>query len=364
MAGTKKSPPEDQAGKLESSEGPEQTFKSRVHRYNEAKTKACQILDEIPYHIDKYKTKDKLKIQKAYDSMCDCGNWLLFRHYYTKDQYKLKGANFCKKALVCPLCAIRRSAKATAAVHDKVLKVMAEQPDLKLSLMTLTVKNRADLEQCKEHISRSLSRINQRGKEARTGRKNGSEFAKMVGGAFSFENKKGRNSQLWHVHLHGLVLHRDDFHMCWNQAEQQMVPGALRDEWFRITGDSFHVHLRPFKDPLNPINDICEVTSYAMKFSSMNTADLLKSYLIFSGARLLRFYGALYNLQVPTELTDELLQGDLPYIDYMYRFHYGSGYSLSPEETKKGVQEVEIDQTVQRAENKRIWREQIKGVVS
>jgi len=363
MAETKKSPPEDQAGKLESSEGPEQTFKSRIHRYNEAKTKACQILEEIPYRIDKYQSKQRLKIVKAYDSMCDCGNWLLFRHYYTKDQYKLKGANFCKKSLVCPLCAIRRSAKATAAVHDKVLKVMSEQPDLKLSLMTLTVKNRKNLSECKDHISDALKRINQRGKEARTGRKNGSEFGKMVGGVFSFENKKGRNSRLWHVHLHGLVMHREDFDMCWSQSEYQMVPGVLRDEWFKITGDSFHVHVRPFRDPSNPVNDICEVTSYAMKFSSMNTADLLDSFLIFSGSRLLRFYGALYNLKVPTELTDDLLQGDLPYIDLMYRYHYGKGYSLSPEETKRGIQEQEIDQTVRRAENRRIWKENTLGEV-
>jgi plasmid rolling circle replication initiator protein Rep len=363
MAETKKSPLGDNAGQAASPGGPEQTFKSRIHRYNEAKTKACQILEEIPYQISKFSGKKYVRIAKAFDAMCDCGNWLLFRHYYTKDQYKLKGANFCKKDRICPLCAIRRSAKATAAVHDKVLKVMSEQPDLKLSMMTLTVKNRPNLEQCKEHITRSLHRINKRRNDSISGRKNGSEFGKMVGGAFSFENKKGRNSGLWHPHIHGLVLHREDFHMCWSQAERQMVPGTLRNEWFKITGDSFHVHLSPV-DLTNLVKKICEVTSYAMKFSSMNTADLLQSYLIFSGARLLRFYGDLYNLKVPTEMTDELLQGDLPYIDYMYRYHYGAGYALSPEETKKGVQEKEIDQEVQRAENRRIWREKRNGVVS
>lgn len=363
MAKTEKSPPGDNAGQAASPEGPEQAFKSRLHRYNEAKTKSCQIVDEIPYYISKYSGKQYVSIAKAYDNMCSCGDWLLFRHYYTKDQYKLKGANFCKKHLICPLCAIRRSAKATAAVYEKVMKIMSEQPDLKLSLMTLTVKNRADLRDCKDHISNSFEKITQKRRNHKKGFVE-TEFGKMVGGAFSFENKRGTKSQLWHVHLHGLVMHREDFTMCWSQNECQMVPGPLRDEWYAITGDSFHVHVRPFKDPLNPVNDICEVTSYAMKFSSMSTTDLLQSYLIFSGARLLRFYGDLYNLKVPTEMTDELLQGDLPYIDLMYRYHYGAGYTLSSEETKKGVQEKEIDQSVQRTENRRIWREQRYGVVS
>jgi hypothetical protein len=243
------------------------------------------------------------------------------------------------------------------------MHVKAEQPDLKLSLMTLTVKNRESLEECKEHISKSFKRINQRRKEAKSGRNNGSEFVKMVGGAFSFEIKRGKNSKLWHVHLHGLVMHRDDFTMSWDSSERQWVPGSLRDEWYAITGDSFHVHVRPFKDQEKPEQDICEVTSYAMKFSTLSTPDLLHAYLVFSGARLLRFYGELYNLKIPSSLTEELLQDELPYVDLMYRFFYGSGYSL--EKSERGVQgkEEKEDPRLLQAKNRRESRERL-GVVS
>lgn len=41
----------------------------------------------------------------------NCSNYLLFRHYHTVDQVRLHSANFCKKHLLCPMCAIRRGAK-------------------------------------------------------------------------------------------------------------------------------------------------------------------------------------------------------------------------------------------------------------
>ena len=44
-----------------------------------------------------------------------CGDYLLFRHFFTVDKVKLHAAQFCKAHLLCPLCAIRRGAKALAA---------------------------------------------------------------------------------------------------------------------------------------------------------------------------------------------------------------------------------------------------------
>ena len=47
-----------------------------------------------------------------------CGDYLLFRHFFTVDKVKLHAAQFCKAHLLCPLCAIRRGAKALAAYLD------------------------------------------------------------------------------------------------------------------------------------------------------------------------------------------------------------------------------------------------------
>lgn len=295
----------------------------RLKRYNRAKERASQVIDEIPDHILSYAGQDYLRIAKAWDAMKDCGSWLLFRHYFTVGKFRLAKASFCKKSLLCPLCGLRRASKAAKSLSDKIIALKASQPTLKLSLMTLTIKNRPDLKECKDHITQALNRIAQRRRDhLKKTHKVESEFAKMQGGAFSFEIAKGSGSKQWHVHIHGVVMHEEDFD-----------EKALSQEWAKVTGDSFIVDIRPFYNQENPILDLCEVTSYALKFSRLTTKELLEAYTLFSGSRLLRCYGLLYGLKIPSELTDDLYQ-DLPYIEHLFRYFEKKGFNLVHSENK------------------------------
>ena len=81
--------------------------------------------------------------------------YLLFRHYYTADLLRLHAASFCKRHLLCPLCAIRRGAKALKAYLDRWEVIRAENPRLKPFLVTLTVKDGDDLAERFRHLHES-----------------------------------------------------------------------------------------------------------------------------------------------------------------------------------------------------------------
>lgn len=289
---------------------------ARLERYAEQKEKSISICECLPYEIEKYTGKDLVSLVKAWDALEGCGNWLKFHNYYTIDEIRLVEANFCKKALLCPLCALRRSAKAVRELESIVKAIQAQNEGLKFSMMTLTIKNRESLQDAKDHIDQSFKRLSQRRRNDRKGNlKTPSEFGKVEGAVFSYENKRGKNSGKWHVHVHGAVLHYQDF-----------STDALSDEWLRCTGDSYVVDVRPMHNPEDPARDLCEVCSYALKFSNLSMADLVEAFLLFTGSRLLRKFGLLRGFKVPEELTDEV--EDLPYIELVYRFSRSRGYSL------------------------------------
>ena len=48
-----------------------------------------------------------------------CANYLLFKHYYTLDKYKLSGLKTCKKHMLCPFCSAIRGSKQATAYQEK-----------------------------------------------------------------------------------------------------------------------------------------------------------------------------------------------------------------------------------------------------
>lgn len=49
-------------------------------------------------------------MKRYQEKISDCGSWLVLRHYTQIDETRVIKANFCKKHLLCNLCALRRSA--------------------------------------------------------------------------------------------------------------------------------------------------------------------------------------------------------------------------------------------------------------
>ena len=232
---------------------------------------------------------------------------------------RLHNATFCKQHLVCPLCAIRRGAKALGAYLARWEVIRQERPELRPYLVTLTVKNGDDLEERQNHLTRSLRRLLDRRRYFNAGTRGApwTELCKAQGAVYTLElTNKGKG---WHPHCHMIVLGA-------SQIDQQ----ALSAEWHAITGDSMVVDVRPIVG--DPSEGFMEVFKYAVKFSDLSLEDNWQAARILKGKRLLNSFGLFRGVQVPDSLLDEPLD-DLPYWDRFYRF-FGGHYQLTGESPK------------------------------
>jgi hypothetical protein len=275
----------------------------RVDRYGKAKKGALDVADYI----------GTFAIHRAIAKRVrGCGDYLVFRHYYTVDQVKLHGAQLCMAHLLCPLCAIRRGSKALKAYLDRWEVIRADKTSLRPFLVTLTVKDGEDLEERFNHLhkaQRELWKQKQRGR--------GSPLDGVAGAVWSYEIKRGKGSGLWHPHLHMIAL-----------AECQPNQEELSRQWHNITGDSFVVDVRPISQD-DPAEGFMEVFKYAVKFSDQPPADTLQAWLTLKGKRLLASAGCFRGVPEPDDLMDDATAlEDLPFVTLFYRFMQGR-YALS-----------------------------------
>lgn len=275
----------------------------RVDRYSKAKKGALDVakyMGTLPKH------------QAIAKRVHGCGDYLLFRHFFTIDAVKLHAASFCMKHLLCPLCAIRRGAKALGAYLDRFEAIKRISGHLRPFLVTLTVKDGPDLRERFKHLhdsQRELWKRKQRGR--------GSVLDGVEGAVWSYEVKRGQGSGVWHPHLHMIAL-----------AEVAPDADRLSRDWHEITGDSFIVDVRPISQD-DPASGFVEVFKYAVKFSDQEPADTVHAWETLAGKRLLGSAGCFRGVEIPEDLTDD--PGDylgLPYVDLLYRYLSGR-YSRS-----------------------------------
>lgn len=288
-------------------------FQDRLDRYGRAKKIALAmgqyIRQEQPYH------------QKLAHRIDDCGSYLVFKNYFTVGEIRLSKAKFCMKHLLCPLCAIRRGAKVLSRYLDRFETIVAQKPSLKPYMVTLTVKDGADLQERFKHLQTSLQKWHKR-----RHRKNAScEAGKADGAAWSYEIKRGKNSGSWHPHVHCVWL-----------CETPPSQSQISKEWHAITGDSFIVDVRPINER-DPAAGFMEVFKYAVKFSEQAPEDTWTTYETLAGKRLIGSFGSFYGVPEPDELADDPLEG-LPYFEMFYLHCRAEGYfmvntdQMTPEE--------------------------------
>jgi len=275
----------------------------RLNRYGKAKKGAIDVAEyigTIPEH------------QAIARRVQTCGDYLVFRHYFTVDQVKLHGAQLCMAHLLCPLCAIRRGSKALKAYLDRWEVIRAEKTSLRPFLVTLTVKDGPDLAERFKHLFKSQHELWHRKRRGR-----GSVLDGVAGAVWSYEVKRGTGSGVWHPHLHMIAL-----------AETMPNQEQLSQEWHNITGDSFIVDVRPISQD-DPASGFVEVFKYAVKFSEQEPADTVHAWVTLASKRLIGSAGLFRGVEVPESLLDDL-EGleDLPYITLFYRYLRGAGYSL------------------------------------
>ena len=285
----------------------------RVDRYGKAKRTALDIANSIVEHAESNPGGKADALLKRADRLATCGDYLVFAHYYTVDEVRLHGARLCMQHLLCPLCAIRRGAKALKSYLDRWECIRVEKPLLRPFMVTLTVKDGPDLAERFKHLHKAQHEL-----WKRRHRKRGSSLDGVEGAVWSYEFKRGKNSGLWHPHLHMIAL-----------AENMPDAVQLAAEWRNITGDSYIVDVRPISQE-DPASGFVEVFKYAVKFSDQPKEDTIHAFEILKGKRLLASAGCFRGVKEPTNLGDETddLEG-LPYVRLFYRFHMAfTAYSL------------------------------------
>ena len=291
-----------------------ENLSQRLQRYAGAKSRALDMADYI-----KTEEVSNNQTRKLTTKIANCASYLVFKHYYTENRVILHGMKTCREQLLCPFCALRRGAKHVKAYWDKVELVKQSDPNLKLYFVTLTVKDGESLQERYNHLVKAERRYKQQRRDALKGQKF-VEYAKALGGVGSVEFKRGKNSGLWHPHMH----------MIWLCHE---APDAykLSQEWEGLTGDSFIVDVRPMH---GEIDGFLETFKYALKFSDLPLADNWEAFQKLKGKRLINSFGVLRGVEVPEDLTDDDLDEDLPYMLMLYTYRKGSGYNFSEQWTE------------------------------
>lgn len=219
-----------------------------------------------------------------------CHSWLLFEYLPQAGRLKLAQTRSCDLPLLCPLCAIRRAARASSVYRERAERLLKDDPELRLSYAVLTVVNRPDLAERFEHLQRQARRLLARRRAAESAGRGHRQFADAeasslaaaVAGAYSFEVKRGANSREWHPHLNLLLL-----------SKSLVDETALQHEWRQLTGDSWIVYCRP--RPAE-VGTFVEIFKYALKFSDLTPADTWEVYQRLRGRRLQGSFGSFRGL--------------------------------------------------------------------
>ena len=284
----------------------------RIARYGKAHARSLMMLEHFRESPSPASTKTAA-------SLASCGNYLHFREYFTVGKVRLHNATFCKQHLVCPLCAIRRGAKALGAYLTRWQVIQQERPELRPYLLTLTVKNGPDLEERQAHLTKSLRKLLDKRRNFNAGSRGHpwTELCKAQGAVYTLELTNKGNG--WHPHCHMIVL-----------ASSQPSQSDLSAEWLRITGDSMIVDCRPITG--DPSEGFMEVFKYAVKFSDLTLEDNWHAAQVLKGKRLLNSFGLFRGVEIPDSLLDEPLD-ELPYWDRFYRY-LGGEYQFTGESPK------------------------------
>jgi len=303
----------------------------RSERFGHAKFQSKSVASYIGEILDRDEHKFGTfnhRVDKLHQRLNSCADWLRFRHYLEHEETRLTSANFCTYFLLCQSCAIRRGGLLLQKYYPNILHVLSENTNLKPYMLTLTVANSEDLKECFLHLSKSFKLLqNKRSKYlCNPERYAFTEFAKIKGAVFSYEIPKTKDGKAWNPHIHMLILCEEEPDMGFVKFDKlgkyvSSESHGLRDEWYRITGDSFMIDCR--NNCKGELIDMCmEVMKYAVKFSQQDPADTWYLFRTLRGSQMFGSFGLLRGVKIPNNLLDEKLSG--PYYEFtMKYFGYG-----------------------------------------
>ena len=324
----------------------------RLSRYAAAKARQLQVVD---YIVHQNVISDKPLLVKEHKALDECGGFLVFRHYYQLEKYRLLAGCTCKKHLLCALCAIRRAAKCVAVFSEKINHVTLGQ-EYDTLLITLTVKNGSDLAERYNHLQKSFQKLLQKRKDALKKKPTQETLLKHVSGAiYSYEVTISDNGE-YHPHMHMIALVPKGI---FTYQERIIKKKAVRvavdlwaglvQDWQDITGDSKIVDVRKIENEEDQISALVETFKYALKFSEMDVETQVACYLVLKSRRMIGSMGALFGVKLPDNLNDELLPGEEKYVDLVYQY---SGLNFGYQLTTQGEVGFEV-KNLQRRHSRR-----------
>ena len=257
-------------------------------------------------------SEETTKALKSAQKLNQCGNFLLFKNFYTIDQTRLAKFHVCNQHLLCPFCAGIRASKAIQKYSERVNEVLKQNRKLKPVLITFTVKNGSDLSERSTHLMKSFRKLLDRRRDYLKKGRGFNEFCKINGAMYSYENTYNEKTGEWHPHVHMFALLDT-----WIDQEH------LSETWHEITGDSFVVDIRSVKKDkqYGYSKAAAEVCKYALKFGDLSVEHTWEAFKVLKGKRLSGAFGSLWGVKIPENLADDMPdEKDLPYLEMLYRF--------------------------------------------
>lgn len=289
---------------------------------------------------------------KSAQKLSECGNYLLFKNYFTVGEIRLSKMNTCKQHLLCPFCAALRASKAMQKYMERIQQVMKENSRLKPVMITFTVKNGADLSERVDHLMGSLRTLFDRCRDFKKKGRGWNEFCKVKGALYSYENTYNEKTGEWHPHVHMFAL-----------IDSWIDQSEFAEYWSILTGDSMIVDIRRIKpkkgmNKLQALQEaISEVCKYALKFGDLSVQKTWEAFKVLKGKRLTGSIGLLWGVKVPEKLTDEDVEDSLPYLEMLYKFVYGKSSYYDLAATRHVEPQVQEDGTSTLSERGRAVRQ-------
>lgn len=265
------------------------------------------------------------KALKSATKLKGCGQFLIFKNFYTIGEVKLEKFYACGQHLLCPFCASLRAARSMTRYIQRIDHLMLENRKLKPVLLTLTVKNGESLEERYEHLTRSFRTLLARYRDFKKKGRGFNQFCKIDGAFYTTEYTYNDKTKEWHPHIHIFALISD-----WIDQEE------LSETWHEITNDSYIVDVRRVKKTKQDgySKAVSEVCKYALKFSDLSVENTWQAFLTLKGKRMTGSFGSFRGVKIPEKLTDDIPLEELPYIEMFYRFVFGERSYYNLEITK------------------------------
>ena len=265
------------------------------------------------------------KALKAATKLKGCGQFLIFRNYYTIDQVKLEKFHVCGQHLLCPMCAGIRAARSMKRYLDRIHELMRQKRGLKPVLITLTVKNGEDLEERYNHLTSSFRTLLSRYRDYKKKGWGFNQFCKIDGAFYTTEYTYNDKTKQWHPHIHIFALLNE-----WIDQEE------LAETWHDITLDSYIVDIRRVKKTKEHgySKAVAEVCKYALKFGDLSVENTWDAFLTLKGKRLTGSFGSMHGVKIPDKATDDMPLEELPYLEMFYRFVFDKKSYYNLEITK------------------------------